>query len=221
MSSSSSSPKKVSLKLLIDTNTERVLFAEATKDFIDLLFNLYRMPIGTFTSLITNEGMVGSLGKFYKSIQNLNDYYMVNPNRDIDLLLKPIAAVSGCLLPSTLYMCPKRCENFVTNSEGTLCPSCNREMAVTLQFVTKKAREVMTDSSSSKGGGVETYMVMDDLEVQPMSPIYYFTLLEKFNIEDVSGIQKRVVELGTDEGIKLLKASLQHNNHVLTNVFLH
>ncbi|KAI9127795.1 hypothetical protein K1719_000788 [Acacia pycnantha] len=48
------------------------MFAEATKELIDLLFNLFRMPIGTFTSLITEKGMVGSIGKFYKSIEILN-----------------------------------------------------------------------------------------------------------------------------------------------------
>ncbi|XP_054786355.1 uncharacterized protein LOC129292751 [Prosopis cineraria] len=167
---SSSSSKKMSLKLLIDTTAERVLFAEASKEFIDFLFNMYRLPIGTVTRLLTRKGMVGSLGKLYKSIENLNDDYMLNPHTDRDLLLKPIAPVSGYLLPAndglddskltppSLYMCPDRCKNYVTNFLGTLCPYCNSKMELPLQFVTKNATEV-TDSSSEGGfvKGVVTY----------------------------------------------------------------
>ncbi|MCI57632.1 DUF674 family protein, partial [Trifolium medium] len=36
----SSTTKKVTLKLLIDTKNEKVLFAEANKAVIDFLFNL-------------------------------------------------------------------------------------------------------------------------------------------------------------------------------------
>ncbi|KAH7840272.1 hypothetical protein Vadar_014921 [Vaccinium darrowii] len=38
---------KVSLKLLIDTKGNRVLFPEARKDFVDFLFNLLLLPLGT------------------------------------------------------------------------------------------------------------------------------------------------------------------------------
>ncbi|KAF7811363.1 DUF674 domain-containing protein [Senna tora] len=63
------------MKLLIDTKTQRVLFAEASKDFINFLFNLLQLPIGTVTRLLTKNGMVGCLGKLYESIENLNETY--------------------------------------------------------------------------------------------------------------------------------------------------
>ncbi|RVX13799.1 hypothetical protein CK203_010331 [Vitis vinifera] len=37
----------MNLKLLINTQDNKVVFAEAEKDFIDLLFNLLTLPIGT------------------------------------------------------------------------------------------------------------------------------------------------------------------------------
>nr|XP_023913540.1 uncharacterized protein LOC112025105 [Quercus suber] len=77
-------------------------------------------------------------------------------------------------------------------------------------------------SSFSEGGyvkGVVTYMVMDDLVVKPMSTISSITLLNRFNVKDVGALEEKVIHLGIDEGVKLLKASLQSKN-VLTDVFL-
>uniref|UniRef100_A0A2N9HJ06 DUF674 domain-containing protein n=1 Tax=Fagus sylvatica TaxID=28930 RepID=A0A2N9HJ06_FAGSY len=75
--------------------------------------------------------------------------------------------------------------------------------------------------SSSEGGyvkGVVTYMVMDDLEVKPMSTISGITLISKL-VKEVGALEEKVVDLDMDEGVKLLKASLLSNS-VLTDVFL-
>ena len=50
------------LKLLIDTENRKVLFAEADKDFIDILFHILRLPLGTIIPLLKKQEMVGSFG---------------------------------------------------------------------------------------------------------------------------------------------------------------
>ena len=60
----------MSLKLLIDTESQRVLFAEADKEFIDFLFHILRLPLGIIIPLLEKQGMVGSFGNIYKSIEN-------------------------------------------------------------------------------------------------------------------------------------------------------
>ncbi|WJX21665.1 hypothetical protein P8452_11066 [Trifolium repens] len=62
-------------------------------------------------------------------------------------------------------------------------------------------------------------MVMDDLLIQPMPPLSALTILNRSNIKEFGTFQEMVVDLGMDEGIKLLKASLQ-SKMVLTSVFL-
>ncbi|BFG24095.1 hypothetical protein CerSpe_103690 [Prunus speciosa] len=55
---------------------------------------------------------------------------------------------------------------------------------------------------SSEGGYVKsvvTYMMMDDLEVQPMSTISSIALLNKLNVKDVGAPEERVVQLGLQE----------------------
>jgi hypothetical protein len=47
--------------------------------------------------------------------------------------------------------------------------------------------------------GVITYMMMDDLDVKPMSIISAITLLSKFNVRDVGAVEEKVVDLGMDE----------------------
>lgn len=43
---------KVSLKLLVDTEGKKVLFAEASKDFVDFLFHIMELPLGTVVKLV-------------------------------------------------------------------------------------------------------------------------------------------------------------------------
>nr|KAJ0223326.1 hypothetical protein LSAT_V11C200093170 [Lactuca sativa] len=70
-----SSSSKVSLKLLIDSKTKKVLFAEANKEFVDFLFYILSLPVGIVIRLLSKNSMVGSLGNLYDSIENLSDHY--------------------------------------------------------------------------------------------------------------------------------------------------
>lgn len=68
----------VSLKLLIDTDAKRVLFAEAGEDFVDFLRNLLALPVGTVIRILNNQLLLGSLGEdLFAGIENqsLLDFY--------------------------------------------------------------------------------------------------------------------------------------------------
>ena len=66
---------KVSLKLLIDTKGNKILFAEAGKDFVDFLFNLLSLLVGTVIRLMTKNSMVGSLDNLYEIVETLNEVH--------------------------------------------------------------------------------------------------------------------------------------------------
>ncbi|PNY12301.1 hypothetical protein L195_g008928 [Trifolium pratense] len=88
----------------------------------------------------------------------------------------------------------------------------------TSELVTNDVAEENT--SSILNGFVKnnaTFLVMDDLVIQPVTSV--IDVVNKFNLSKISSLQDMVVELGLDEGIKLLKASLQ-SKKVLTSVFL-
>ena len=67
--------------------------------------------------------------------------------------------------------------------------------------------------------GIVTYTVMDDLTVTPMSSISSIPLLNTFAVRDLSALQEKTVQLGYQEGLEILKASLRSKT-VLTDVFL-
>ncbi|KAF7131599.1 hypothetical protein RHSIM_Rhsim09G0160000 [Rhododendron simsii] len=229
-SSSSSSKEVITLKLLVDTKNNRVLFAEAGKDFVNFLVTLLSLPVSTVVCLLTTKNMVGSLGNLYDSIENLSDTYM-QPNQSKEVLLKPKVAVhsteayllltdddSPAPAVNKMYKCGN-CHRFVTDDPKATCPSCLSTMSTEVTFVPSK---VANSDLSGEGGyvkGAVTYMVMDDLVVMPMSTISGFALLSKFIATNVQSLEEKVVSFGMDEGLKLLKATL-HSKMVLTSVFL-
>ncbi|CAL5210257.1 unnamed protein product [Lathyrus oleraceus] len=238
----SSSSTKVSMKLLIDTKNQKVLFAEASKSVVDFLFNLLCLPIGTVVKLLSANGMVGSLGNLYQSVENLNQNYML-PDQTKDILLNPRAQssstdISGFLTQNDakddheevtkLYMCPNKCYFQVTSNNKIFCSSqpgyggCGDYMSCEVTRVGDKKvaeKKVSTNIKSGFVKDVVTFMVMDDLVIEPMSTISSITLLNKFNVKEIGTLQEKNVEMGMDEGIKLLKASLQ-SKMVLTSVFI-
>ncbi|KAG6538300.1 hypothetical protein ZIOFF_003415 [Zingiber officinale] len=88
---------KLSLKLLIDTAAQKVLFAEAGKEVVDFLFNLLSFPLGSIVKLLSKDRMEGSIGNLYKSIQELDDSYLQN-SKGKSTLLNPIRTPTPSLL---------------------------------------------------------------------------------------------------------------------------
>ncbi|GAB4857121.1 hypothetical protein Ancab_015048 [Ancistrocladus abbreviatus] len=85
--------KHVNAKLLIDTKTNKVLFAEGGKDFVDFLFYILSLRVGAVVRLLTKETMAGSLGNLYDSVESLSNDY-IQPTFHKDSLLKP--SLSPC-----------------------------------------------------------------------------------------------------------------------------
>ncbi|XP_034705090.1 uncharacterized protein LOC117929012 isoform X2 [Vitis riparia] len=168
-----SSTPKMNLKLLINTEDNKVVFAEAEKDFIDFLFNLLTLPIGTIVGFLPEA----CLGGLHKSVKKLEGAYL-QPNQSSDSPLK-LNTPAYAILP------------------------------------------FFNPSSSRSNDHVQgfTYMVTDDLSITPMSLTATMALFKKCNIEEVNVLEEKVVTIGFDEALQLLKCSLQ-SNAALTEVFL-
>uniref|UniRef100_A0A453E270 DUF674 family protein n=2 Tax=Aegilops tauschii subsp. strangulata TaxID=200361 RepID=A0A453E270_AEGTS len=66
----------MTMKLLVDTTAQRVVYAEAGKDVVDFLFSLLTLPLGTVAGLLNPGSMVGSVGNLQASVNKLDDSYM-------------------------------------------------------------------------------------------------------------------------------------------------
>lgn len=94
---------------------------------------------------------------------------------------------------------------YVSDHPNVVCPSCSRYMNSNIPYV--DPRKVVSSSGSGDGGFVKrdvTYMVMDDLEVKPMSTASSITVLTMFNVKDVGSIEVKDVDFGVDEVMELL-----------------
>ncbi|MBA0696974.1 hypothetical protein Goari_003491 [Gossypium aridum] len=126
--------------------------------------------------------------------------------------LLPIMEFSKC---TKLYRC---CGKYVTNYQSTRCPCCLKSMNNNLVFLdTKNKAPNLGEAGFVKG--VIPYMVMDDLTVRPMSAKSIITFLNHYNTKDLGDLEEKVIAVGVNEGLELLRASMLSKT-VLTDVFL-
>jgi hypothetical protein len=204
---------KVSLKLFMDKKSNRVLYAEADKEFVDFLLSIFTLPVGAVTRLLKDGGgMVGSLPSLYQSFENLTVTF-VQPGKDKRSLLEPRVFMPGAkvplLLPNAgstfrqLYRCSSTNTHItcLSNYEAsTSCDWCGWKKDRIATFTDLQG--ATTAFSTSEEGyvrGTAAYMVMDDLEVKPLSTTSLVTLLSQFNVKDIRDIKEKVVDVGMDE----------------------
>ncbi|XP_044954855.1 uncharacterized protein LOC123405065 [Hordeum vulgare subsp. vulgare] len=241
-----SSSNKISLKLLVDTKSKKVLFAEAGKEFVDFVFSLLTLPIGAVVKLISAGTMQGSIGRLYQSVDNIGSSYL-QPNKDKSELLQPkvlhpdarellllqgggggegSSPSSSPLARFKMYTCSGYCATATMEAKAA-CPQCKQAMATEVTFVLPSAAPKTSSSTAAAAGdetggyvkGLVTYMVTDGLEVTPMSAISSITLINKFSVNKDVELAEKFVSVGMDEGLGLLKAALRSDT-VLSDVFL-
>ncbi|XXG81004.1 hypothetical protein AAC387_Pa09g1737 [Persea americana] len=263
--------KRLSLKLLVDKSSHKILFAEAGKDFVDLLFSFLALPLGSVIRLlITSKSRIDvSISKLYDSVDNLSETYIrsgLDKISLLDLVTPSLSSISSQMPPPLLlqsdssdakaaatskhyYTCScgsshktyggptfsfgppstssdsmsfngrRQC---VSDVMGTACRRCGKAMSTEVDYVAPPSAGGKGVRGFEEGGfvrGVVTYMVMDDLEVMPMSTISSITLITKFKVRDAGTLEEKVVEVGVEEVLSLLKASLESKT-ALTDVVL-
>ncbi|KAK1256613.1 hypothetical protein QJS04_geneDACA024451 [Acorus gramineus] len=206
--------KKHTLKLFVDTRSNKVLFAEAGNEMADFFFGLLALPVGSVVKLLSKECIIGSLGELYGSLESLSATYIQPGQKKATFLNPPVSASSAksstLLIEDRSSSCEPKClfnrvssgstcsRLYYTDVYGTQGPSCRGMMTYELKNIGNSSNVVMDGSGGLVKEGV-TYMVMDDLAIMPLSTISIITLLNKFNVKEVSSLQETVVELGMDE----------------------
>ncbi|GKE57828.1 hypothetical protein Tco_1497013, partial [Tanacetum coccineum] len=183
----------VKLKLLIDKKGERVLFAEAGKDFVDFLFSLLTLPIGSIMGLLgENKDMDGGLTKLYQSVGDFDKDYIISDHEKSAVLkpksLLPFRSPRVSLLPVNEWS---------TKTYHYKCKTCNATSTSSRSCCHSSMTQFEVEGGIVKG--LVTYMVMDDLTVSPISTISSIALFHKYNIKDVGALEERVVYFGRDE----------------------
>nr|DAD45963.1 TPA_asm: hypothetical protein HUJ06_004193 [Nelumbo nucifera] len=208
---------KLSLKLMVHWKSNKVVYAEIGKDVVDFLFNLLGLPLATVVRLLKKENMVGCIANLYGSAENLSDDYIL-PNQSKDSILNPnstdcIAKVPLLLPKPTVAVNRNALEGRYAAKDGRVGFPKQSFRAIETSCVSYQTRE------EGYVKGMVSYMLLDDLTVMPMTTVSIISALKKFNIKDVSALVEEDVDLGFNEGVELLGASMQSTT-VLSDVFL-
>ncbi|XP_027927456.1 uncharacterized protein LOC114184345 [Vigna unguiculata] len=215
---------KITVKIMQRKSNGKIVFTEGKEDFADFLSSLLTIPLGGMAHLMEGCCCVGSVDELYKSVVDLNEDYFISKGVKYNFV-HPVLAPQfklGNLLPLRCnyvpnYFCYIKCYDLHGHRYGSrsiascYLTSINKtvnsslESCVPLKFV-----DPMSDTSNNGKGylkGPTTYMVTDDLVVTPSSSISVMSLLTSMSIS-VDDLEEKVVSIGTEEGVRILQASL-------------
>ena len=207
----SSNAETVAVKLFIDKEKQRVLFAESDKEFVDVLFSFLTLPLGTIVRLLGKQSGVGCLDEVYKSVESLSvDHFQTKACKA--MLLRPLnAAASQCgqlkirvdeTNPREIGICLNRLCDMCSYSTVPDAVCKNSDCGQALIFaehpqIVHASIGYNGDEAFVKSG--LKFIITDDLQVSPASTTVVFSLLDKFGLHDESNIEEKILELSSNK----------------------
>ncbi|QCE11864.1 hypothetical protein DEO72_LG10g3102 [Vigna unguiculata] len=196
---------KVPLKVLVDRNENKVLFAEARKDFVDVLVSFLALPLGTITRLVGKESnipplKVGSLSSLYEGVSHLEEEHLWT-QKCKEMLLHPRTSMASYCQPLKLNIDDTHpTEYFLCEDLGIVSPE-----NITLEngFVKETA----------------SFIICDDLSVLPNVVVTSVNLLQRLGIRDMDAIEEQTLAISKREVVDLLKLSFISKNPLTDFVF--
>lgn len=90
---------KLRLRVMVDKESNKVLYAEAVKDFVDVLFSFFTFPLGTIARLVATDSNIeavqfGSISSLYQSVKDLDQQYLCT-NTCKEMLLQPRSSMEA------------------------------------------------------------------------------------------------------------------------------
>ncbi|KAL5709299.1 hypothetical protein ACHQM5_020003 [Ranunculus cassubicifolius] len=221
----------ISIKLVIDKEKNRVLYAESHHDFVDLLFSFLTLPIGTLTRLYhhahSRSPEIGCMNKLYNSVSDLSascfctdacKKMLLHPDRASETECSRLKLNVEGRKRKELYHCGVFSKDCLLSAYSNVKCACG---GVTSQSAYLEERDGGSgDGVFVKGVSAETYIVGDDLQIMAGSISACMFMLDKLGVgDDVSKIEERNVVVGLQEILHLLRRAWCSHTP-LTDVFL-
>ncbi|MFQ6623283.1 hypothetical protein Gotur_002869 [Gossypium turneri] len=229
----SEDPTKVSIKLLIDQESSKVIVAEAGSDIVDILRSLLKFPLGNIARLLGKHQCLqraGCLNNLCNSVENLSltsfrtdacKSMLLNPRSVYEdeyskklKLYMDVSEPTGYFLCGT-YLCIKTSRWF-SHYKTSRC-SCGKLM----NNPTDKDERLHIKSNAYKdeSEGESMFFITVNLRVMHGLPGDLMNILLNLGINNVCQIEEKVVDISSNEMSNLLSHSL-FSKTTLTDVFL-
>ncbi|QCE15154.1 hypothetical protein DEO72_LG11g2163 [Vigna unguiculata] len=206
---------QVPLKLLVNKYTNKVIFAEANKDFVDILFSFLLLPLGTIARLVEKDSnieplTIGCLHSLYHSVQNLDNHCFCTQGFK-QLLVQPRNIPEDyCNTLKLNIDDPESKEYFICSKSDPgyhrLAPfktelNCSCGSPLTRVFLKHSFSGFVNDNA--------TFVITDDLVVIPNSVSKLnLAVLQNSGIKDPSEVKEMTVNVTKEKILDLLKCSL-------------
>lgn len=201
----------LSLKVVMNKEKTKVLFAEANSDFINVLLSFLALPLGKLVTILSESygaaTVPGSLNTLYAGVSNLDETYFCSRNAK-QMLLNPQSscradfcelALDICNSPqSYFFVCPKPdCRRLgkkhdFSYSAGLATCDCGKSLSLLY---------LVDDETLGDGGFTVSplsFIVTDDLRVAPIV-IGTIRTLCNLGIIDTPGAEIMFSSFGVDE----------------------
>ncbi|CAH8269741.1 unnamed protein product [Arabidopsis lyrata] len=215
----------INLKLLIDEEKNKVVFAEAGQDFVDILFSFSTLPMGTIVRLLemhhkSKAIAVGCFNNIYGSVVSMGMKHFSTEACKQMLLYPGSLNQEKCQKiklkiddseATKCFMCPMfvrsgQCSKGYSNFNTSRC-SCGNLMDAVIQFQGEGGR-------GSVGKGVEggvfvrsgntSFIITDDLKVEVNSVGSTLKVLKDLGYADCDKLVEMILEVNLQEVATLL-----------------
>ncbi|AES86950.1 DUF674 family protein [Medicago truncatula] len=236
--------KSIPLKILVDKQRSKVVFVEATKDFVDTLFSFLSLPLGTIVRLLAtinskndqqkqlpeSSPFLENIKNLYRTIQNLDSNDVWNNTVCKQMLLHPRNPCEALCMKLFLNV-----DDTEPSSKFFVCDSCNtfttfQNLHCTCGKPTNRQPKNLDSEGHGNSTSVDTingvfvrengsmFLVSDDLKIVPSSSVTYLQLLMELGYSDLTQLEEVTHNIGKQEILNLLKHTLT-SHEPLTNTF--
>ncbi|CAH2047579.1 unnamed protein product, partial [Thlaspi arvense] len=220
------------LRLVVDEEKKKVVLAEACRDFVDVLFSLLTLPMGTIVRLLERhrKSEIGCFRNLYTSVAEMgvDDFetqackqILLNPTSVKEVECKRLKLNVNPTDDLKFFKCPyfSRC-NLCTNFSGSVC-SCGELMNQEIQLSEEDqaAGSVQDDVGGVFVGGRSSFIITDDLKVSVESTGLVLKTLHRLGCSDVSKLGEQLLDIGLREILFLLEC-IFFSNTPLTDALL-
>ncbi|XP_028239493.1 uncharacterized protein LOC114418385 isoform X1 [Glycine soja] len=222
----------IPLRYWVDNEQKRVVMAEASGDFVDVLFSFLTLPLGTIIRLgnqFQQPVQIGCINNLYESVQNLRpDVFWNNicqkmllaPRNPLEASYQRLKVKVDGTEPTKYFMChscSKGSDLLLSSFDGAWC-SCRKLMRKKMELLEESKDEASgVDGVFVKGDAM--FLIFDDLTVLRSSPSDSLQTPLLFGHADFSNMQEMSQDVGPREIFSILKHALTSKSP-LSDVFI-
>lgn len=172
----SSNSKKMTLKISLDKKTNKLLFAQATGEFVEFLFSFLTLPLGGVEYLSGGKTRLDNIDNLYRSVTGvINDEYFKTREAKSRL------------------MNPKQPHGSV--SENQFLPLCEQRPPPVIQHKLLRWSSSWCEAYVKKQ---KSFIVSDDLTVTPFSIAHSISIVNGLGVP-LSDVRETELQIGQEE----------------------